>query len=60
VSLSRLTHFELVVRVDIVQEETAEDVARFRFNERWSPGVDGGKKHSCGLGSKRGASRSSV
>jgi hypothetical protein len=30
--------------VDIIQEETAEDVTRFRFNERWSLGVDGGER----------------
>jgi hypothetical protein len=30
--------------VDIIQEETAEDVARFRFNERWSLGVDSGER----------------
>jgi hypothetical protein len=30
--------------VDIIQEETAQDVARFRFNERWSLGVDSGER----------------
>jgi hypothetical protein len=30
--------------VDIIQEETAEDIARFRFNERWSLGVDSGER----------------
>jgi hypothetical protein len=55
VSLSRLTHFGLVVRVDIVQEETAEDVARFRFNERWSPGVDDGEKAFVWVGFEAGS-----